>query len=541
MAEKSLPEIWVYLDRRNERHFDLSLKVLAKARTLADEVSARSVAIIIGPPSGSMPSDDALAGMSCEEAAEGSLSHGADMACVFEHPVLVDPRTDLYASVLSRAVESSQPLLVLFSLTDFGRECAARTARLNNAGLIADCVDITARDGSFVASCPSWGGEILADITYADGFRHTGFATVQAHGLRPVDSKGRPGTIRKIPVEKPAGDETLHLLTRSYESETRKALEEAELVIAGGAGLGSSDGFTLARELAAALGGEVGATRPPVLQHWTREDRLIGQTGKTVRPRLLLSVGTSGAVQYTAGIMESGTIIAVNRDPAAPIFQVADIGIVADAGTFLPVLTARVKQTVMRSLADTLHESRKAEERGRSEFGTKLRKIREAHGWTTESLAQVTGQTPEYIEQFEKDEISPSVAFLLSFSRALNIDPNMFLRESEKTMIRDQRTQQFMKRARNYSYQTLTTGTENDHLRSFMVTIDPKQDHKPVAYKHEGEEYIYIMEGALELSLGGKIHRLKSHESIHFNSEVPHKMKSISDVPTRCLVVLYIP
>ena len=119
------------------------------------------------------------------------------------------------------------------------------------------------------------------------------------------------------------------------------------------------EGFGLIRELAAAVGGEVAGTRPPVLLHWVDEDRLIGQTGKAVRPNLLFSIGTSGAIQYTAGIMESKTIVAINRDANAPIFQVADLGVVADAKTFLPLLTARAKQVVMRKLADVLSETKR--------------------------------------------------------------------------------------------------------------------------------------------------------------------------------------
>jgi electron transfer flavoprotein alpha subunit len=110
-------------------------------------------------------------------------------------------------------------------------------------------------------------------------------------------------------------------------------------VVVGGAGLGNMEGFGLVRELAAAVGGEVAGTRPPVLLHWVDEDRLIGQTGKSVRPNLLFSIGTSGAIQYTAGITEAKTIVAVNRDANAPIFQVADMGIVADAKSLLPLLT----------------------------------------------------------------------------------------------------------------------------------------------------------------------------------------------------------
>ncbi|MEA3470115.1 MAG: FAD-binding protein [Thermodesulfobacteriota bacterium] len=542
MGTKKKREIWIYADLRDERLFTLSLNVLARAYELNRSVSGEIIAILIGSSANSA-SETAMEipGIPINEAADRCLSHGADRAFIFENPNLNIPRTDIYAPVLSDAVESRAPMLVLFPLTEFGRDLAARTARLSNAGLIADCVDLAMKDGRIVASCPSWGGEILADITYRENFHNTGFATVQPHGIQPVNSSGNPGTIDRIAVDRVAIPEGIELISSKYELEGHKKLEEAEIVVAGGAGLGTADGFGMVRDLAAALGGEIGATRPPVLQHWIKEDSLIGQTGKTVHPKLLISVGTSGAIQYTAGITDSKTIVAINRDPNAPIFQIADIGITADAATFLPVFASKVRQTVMRSLTDTLYEKEGAGKEKTSGFGEKLQKLRESHGWSRESLAQATGQSPEFIEQCENDEISPSVSFLLRLSRALNVDPGTFLHESEKAMIRDQRTQQFVKRTQNYSYQTLTPGTENEHLRSFMITIESKQAHKPVAYKHEGEEYIYVMEGDLELTLGGKVHKLKQHESIHFNSEIPHKLRSLSDETTRCLVVLYTP
>ena len=148
--------------------------------------------------------------------------------------------------------------------------------------------------------------------------------------------------------------EGLTFISSSPEPPEHRKLEDAHIVVVGGAGLGNSEGFRAVRELAVTLGGEIGATRPPVLQHWVDEDRLIGQTGKAVRPRLLLSIGTSGAVQYTAGIMESETIVAINRDPKASIFQVADLGIVADWKHIVPLLVQKTKQVVMRKLADTL-------------------------------------------------------------------------------------------------------------------------------------------------------------------------------------------
>ena len=156
-------------------------------------------------------------------------------------------------------------------------------------------------------------------------------------------------------------------------------------------------------------------------------------------------------------------------------------------------------------------------------------------------MAQATGETQEFIEKVENDEITPPVSFLLRLASALKVDAGIFLRKEEKTMVRNLRSQAFVKRTQNYSYQTLSPGAESDHIRAFMVTIEPKQAHKPVAYKHEGEEFIFVMEGDLRLTLGNKTHNLKSGESIHFNSDIPHKLKSISNEPTRCLVVLYTP
>ena len=191
----------------------------------------------------------------------------------------------------------------------------------------------------------------------------------------------------------------------------------------------------------------------------------------------------------------------------------------------------------MRKMADVLCENKGGDsEKG---FGAKVCKLRQDHGWSVEDLAEKTGQTPEFIERIENEDFSPPVSFLLGLSKAMNIDPGTFLRKEEKDIIRGQRSAAFTRRTHNYSYQTLTPGAENDHLRAFMVTIEAKQTHKPVEYKHEGEEFIYVMEGELELILGGTRHHLKTGESIHFNSEISHKLKSISSQDTRCLVTLY--
>jgi len=540
MSKISGKEIWVYIDLRDQRLFGFSLNVMARARELADAMSGKMAVVFICSPvddeSSSISRDQEC--FSISDAVSECISHGADQLYIFENTRLAVPRADLYATVLSNAVQERSPLLVLFALTDFCREVAARSACICNAGLIADCVDLRISEDNIIATCPAWGGDIMSEITFSDGFS-TGFATVQPHSFSAVEVKGKPGTIERIKVDNLIMPKGLKLLARSPEPKEHRKLEEADIVVVGGAGLGSIDGFGLVRQFAAAIGGEVGATRPPVLQHWVNEDQLIGQTGKTVRPSLLFSVGTSGALQYTAGILESKTIVAINRDRDAPIFQVADIGVIADAKIFVPLLTDKAKQSVMRNLADVLGKGNVNDMAQDTGFGEKIQKLRESQNWSRETLAKATGQSPEFISQVETNEISPPVSFLVRLAGALDVDPGTFLNKEEKNILRDQRTQAFIKRTLNYSYETLTPEAENSHLRSFMVTIESHHDHKPVAYKHEGEEFIYVMEGLLEFTLGNKIHKLKKGESIHFNSDIPHKLKSLSNELTKCLVTLY--
>ncbi len=539
----SRAEIWTFGDLRTAQQWRASQKVLVKALTVAKEADAAVSMILIGAPEGTpaaSPLNDPGACVGLKEAAAQAAAIGAQTVYCLTHPLLAAPRADLYARVLADFVQQRKPWLIFLPLNDFGRETAAIGAQRCQAGLIADCVAPLIENGRFVGRCPAWGGQILADIVLADGWP-TAFVTVPPHGVQIPVNPSAVGRIETIALSRIALPEGLSLVQRGLESEEGKRLEEAETVVVGGAGLGDMQGFGLVRELAGALGGEVGATRPPVMNHWVDEERLIGQTGKTVRPRLLVSAGTSGAVQYTAGIMESETIVAIDRDPAAPIFQIADIGIVADAKTLLPILNQRAQQSALRRLADatcalTPSETEEAPKAG---FGAIVRQLREARNWSQADLAHATGQTPEFIAHVEEDKLSPPVSFILGMAQAMKIDPGTFLRKEERAVLRDRRAQAYYQRTQAYSYVTLTPEAANSHLRAFMITIEAQRDHKPVAYKHEGEEFIYVLEGDLGLTLDAKEHTLKPGESIHFNSDVPHKLKSLSTQPTRCLVVLY--
>jgi len=541
MSKAIKKELWVHVDLRSKRFFDLSLNVLAKARELADSVSGKTVAVLLGS-SGPRPLADPKDGhmsIPVDEGGEECTKYGADRVSILDNELLAIPRPDLYANALARFVPKHNPMLVMFALTDFGREMAARSARIINAGLISECANVFMEKGKVVGDCPAWGGDFMCHITFLDPSR-TGFLTMQPYAARATRVNGQPGEIERLSVDVPEKHRGLKLLSSSPGHMEAQRLENAHTIVVGGAGMGDIDNFALVRELSAAMGAELGATRPPVLEHWVDEERLIGQTGKSVRPKLLFSIGTSGAVQYAAGIMEAQTVVAVNRDKSAPIFQIADIGIVADAKTLLPHLITRVKQATMRKLTDDLYTEEKPGST-KEAFGAKVRTLRESNNWTIEALSEEIGQSPEFIRKVEKGVLTPPVAFLLRFAKALKVDPETFLRREEKALIRSLRDQAFMKRTRDYAYQTLSPGVENHHLRAFMVTIEAKKTHKPVAYKHEGEEFIFVMEGELKLTLGDKNHRLRAGESIHFNSDTPHKLKSISSETTRCLVVLFTP
>jgi electron transfer flavoprotein alpha subunit len=539
MTNTTTKDIWVFGDLRSRPLLEVSLKVLAKAAGLAVKTGDRVVMFLLTPAKANLltvSDDDACAiGGTVEEEA---FAWGADVVARFENEAFATPTTHLFAGMLAPVFADKSPRLVLFPLTDFGRDLAARVAAIARAGLIADCVDLRSdKNGIVVGLCPAWGGEIMSEITYAPG-HGTGFATVHPHGAAVAEEPNRKGRVEHIHLADIPETKGIRLVSSKPAQLTGEELENARTVVVGGAGLGSMENFGQVRQLAVALAGQVAATRPPVLDHWVAADRLIGQTGKTVRPDLLFSVGTSGAVQYTAGIAESGTIVAINRDPAAPIFQLADIGVIADAPTFLPLLIARTRQAVMRRLADEMCADMQLPVKGTG-FGEKIRRLREAQEWSREHLAEATGQTPEFIADVESGEIAPPVAFILRLSGAYGVDPGTFLNAEVKERIRDQRTQAYVNRTRNYSYQTLTSGADHDHLRAFMVTVEPHHDHKPVAYKHEGEEFIFVMEGELELTLGSQVHTLKKGESIHFHSNTPHKLKSLSAEITRCLVILY--
>jgi electron transfer flavoprotein alpha subunit len=201
-----------------------------------------------------------------------------------------------------------------------------------------------------------------------------------------------------------------------------------------------------------------------------------------------------------------------------------------------------VKNHLFQEIADLYRTQAKGNaDRKSMSFGQRIKKLREDQGKSVADLAEKTGQPPEFIEQVESDSLTPPVSFLLQLSQALRIDPSHFLTDQEKMQIDGKRQESFIKRTQNYSYRTLTPGAADKHLRSFMVTIEPREKHKIVEYKHPGEEFIFVYKGELELTLGDRVHHLRQGETIHFDSETKHKLQNISDERCELIVTLYTP
>ena len=418
-----------------------------------------------------------LLGHQVEGIAKECVSYGTQHVMMVDHPQLASYRSDLFTTLISDLIREQRPDIVLVGASEFGKELAPRIAKRLGVGLSADCIslDWDEEKQRLIASSAAFGGAFLARIVW--NANRPFMATVRPGTFpeRPQDQAGC-GEIVKVEKEIDKAPSRIHVISSVREPHQTAKLGEARIVVAGGRGVKNAEGFNYVRELALLLGGEVGATRPAVDAHWTSHEQLIGQTGASVQPELLITCGTSGAVQYTAGIRRAGTVVAVNRDPAAPIFKIADFGVVGDALSFLPAFISEVKGRIFREIADLYRTQVRAGRDTKSiTFGQRIKKLREDHKMSVVDLAEKTGQPPEFIEQVESDSLTPPVSFLLQLSQALDIDPSSFLTDQEKVQIDGKRQEGYAKRTQNYSYRTLTPGAANKHLRSFMVTIEPKR------------------------------------------------------------------
>ncbi len=521
-------EVWVFGDHRHASQKRLTRQVLGQAHLLSGE-KGRVTLILLGYEIGAVANE--------------FVGYGAHRILMIDHPDVAIYNADLFTSLLCDLVREQSPDIFLLGASEFGTELAARVAKRLGVGLSAECTGLVwdPTEEKLVATSPAFGGQLLAQITWSRVTPYMATLSPGAFIEQPYDPLAQTEIVRLERIPDPSLSK-IKVISSVYEPHKSVKLEEAKIVVSGGRGVRNYEGFHTLRELASLIGGEIGATRPAVDAHWTTHDHLIGQTGKAIRPDLLITCGTSGAVQYTAGIRGARTIVAVNRDPHAPIFKSADIGVIADSSSFLPAFISEVKAALFKEITELYRATvTPGVEKKGTTFGQRIKKLREDQKMTITDLAEKTGQSPEFIEQVEDDLLTPPVSFLLQLSNALRMDPSSFLTDQEKAHIEGKRQEGFIKRTQNYSYRTLTPGAADKHLRAFMVTIEPRATHKMIEYKHPGEEFIFVYKGELELTLGGKVLHLKQGETIHFDSETKHKLRNLSDERCELIVTLYTP
>ena len=323
--------VWVFAEYRNGRIAPVTLELLGAGRALADTRGVKLAAVLFG---------DKLGG-----AASDLVAHGADTVYVAEDPAFAHFTDDVYGNVLTDLIREHQPEIVLAGATAIGRSVIPRVATILGAGLTADCTDLAIRDedGALLQTRPAFGGNIMATIVCPD--TRPQMATVRPLVMKPLaGDDARQGEI--VAITPAAG--RLQSRVRVIESviaESEQAnITESEIVVAGGRGLDGEKGFQMVKDLADALDGAVGASRAAVDSGWVGYPHQVGQTGKTVAPKLYVAAGISGAIQHVIGMQSAETIVAINKDPHAPIFDVATYGVVGDVFEILPKLTAKLNE-----------------------------------------------------------------------------------------------------------------------------------------------------------------------------------------------------
>ena len=329
-------EVWVFVEQRDGKPADVSFELLCKAHKLADTMDAVVKAVVIGDKA--------------EGIAKETFRYGADEALLIDHPSLKYFRTIPYSRILTKLIEESTPRIVLFGATVIGRDLAPRVASHTKSGLTADCTDLQISDVKYLKENfpklllqirPAFGGNIIATIITPDVPVQMATVREGVMELTPLQ-KSNPEKITKINFEPDPADEMVRIIEQHRE-ENRVNLKASPIIVAGGYGLGTKENFRLIEELAHTIGAEVAGSRAAVDAGFVTPDRQVGQTGVTVRPKLYIAVGISGAIQHRAGMQESQKIIAINSDPEAPIFDISHYGIVGDATEVIPAFIEAYK------------------------------------------------------------------------------------------------------------------------------------------------------------------------------------------------------
>jgi electron transfer flavoprotein alpha subunit len=324
--------VWVFAEQRDGELQKVSLELLGKGKEVAEKLNTKLVAVLLGSET--------------DELAKTLVAYGADKVLVADSKLLGHYTTDAYAKVISELINEKKPEVVLIGATFIGRDLGPRLAAKLSTGLTADCtaLDTDPENGNLLATRPAFGGNLMATIVCAEH--------------RPQMATVRPGVFAKLEKDVSKIDSSkiekisFNLVEDDIRTKVQKVVKlakqvedisEANIIVAGGRGVGTKENFELLNQLARVLGGSIGASRAAIEKEWVDKDLQVGQTGKTVRPGLYIACGISGALQHLAGMEESDYIIAINKDESAPMMKLADLAIVGDLTKVIPELISQIK------------------------------------------------------------------------------------------------------------------------------------------------------------------------------------------------------
>ncbi len=314
--------VFVVTEQRDGAFRKVSFEAVSEARRIADSLGTDVTAVVLGS--------------GVEDLAGELEKYGPDKILVADDAALADYTTDAYSNVLADLVASVDPAVILMGATIQGKDLSARLAARLDAGLAMDCTAVKVSDGKLTCTRPMFGGKIFADVQIE--------GELQIVVIRPNVMEISENA-KQCVVEKPAvqvGEVKTAIVDKNIDTGDKIELTEADIVVSGGRGTGGD--FAVIEQLAAALGGAVGASRSVVDEGWRPHSDQVGQTGKVVSPVLYVACGISGAIQHLAGMSTSKYIVAINKDPEAPIFSKADLGVVGDLFDVVPAVTEEVKK-----------------------------------------------------------------------------------------------------------------------------------------------------------------------------------------------------
>jgi len=323
--------VMVFAEQRSGVVQKIAYELLGVGRRIADTLGEPLIALLVGSKIADSQAKDLIA-------------QGADTVILADDPAFAVYMTEPYAKAMALAIETYKPGIVFTGATTIGRDLAPRVSARMKTGLTADCtgLEIEEETRNLLMTRPAFGGNIMATIICPE--HRPQMSTVRPGVMRKLERDDkRKGTIERLAVKIVAADKNVEILEAVVEKTAKKNIEEANVLVSGGRGLGTEENFKKLNSVASELGGLVSASRAVVDAGWATQDRQVGQTGKTVRPDVYIACGISGMIQHIAGMEDSEFIVAINKNSGAPIFEYADVGIVTDVNKLVPALVEELR------------------------------------------------------------------------------------------------------------------------------------------------------------------------------------------------------